>query len=271
MRHVLTIAGTDPTGAAGITADLGVFSDFGCNAASVITSVVWQNSMGVRGLRALEPDEVIAQLDAVLEDLELSAIKIGMLGSAEIADAVAKRLSGLGLPIVLDPVMASGDGAHAMWLSGGSSSPWASILEVSTLITPNVPEFLILTGKESLSPQTVHEELMAAVSDLGTDILLKAGHLPDDKDTITDFLGLRGHPETISLMPLPRIPDDVRGTGCALSSAIAASLVSNQDPLRAVEHAREYLSLRLQARYWPGKGRPSLGSFGPRFQARDPR
>lgn len=258
-KRVLTIAGTDPTGSAGITADLGVFRDFGCLGASVITSVVWQNSQGVQGFKTLEVEEVLGQLDAVLDDLKIDAVKIGMLGNAEIAAGVASRLKRLSVPIVLDPVMASGDGARAMWLSGGEPSGWEPILDVATLITPNVPEFLVLTGREALEQEEIEAALRQAVSGFDTDVLLKSGHLPSSSSEVADFLMLRGQSQVQTLTAFPRIPDDVRGTGCALSSAIAASLVSNQDVLASVELAREYLSGRLAARYWPGKGRASLG------------
>lgn len=260
LKRVLTIAGTDPTGAAGITADLGVFRDFGCLGASVITSVVWQNSQGVRGFKTLEVDEVLGQLDAVLDDLKIDAVKIGMLGNAEIAAGVASRLKALSVPIVLDPVMASGDGHKAMWLSGGEPSGWEPILDVATLITPNVPEFLVLTGRETLELEDIEAALMGAAEAFDADILLKAGHLPSTDSEVADFLMLRGQTEVLDLKAFPRIPDDVRGTGCALSSAIAASLVSNPDVLASVEMAREYLSDRLATRHWPGKGRASLGS-----------
>lgn len=250
--NLLTIAGTDPTGAAGITADLGVFRDFEALGFSVITAVVWQNSTGVKGFRPLEPDEVIAQLDAVLEDTTIDGIKIGMVGSPAIAKALAARLKGLDIPIVFDPVMASGTGQPMLT---GDADAFLELIDVSSILTPNIPEFRALVGDYGQNSLREFAQNFTKSHDIR--MLLKMGHIPGVEDHIQD---LWVSPEGVTeLAKLPRIPDDVRGTGCAISSALIVGICTGLSEMDSAELARKYVSARLNSRFFPGKGRASLG------------
>lgn len=258
--NLLTIAGTDPTGAAGITADLRVFDDFGAFGLSVITAVVWQNSQGVRGFHSLEADEVAAQLDAVLDDIPVHGIKIGMVATAAIADIISSRISALKIPVIFDPVMASGTGETRMWSE--DIHALENLLQYVDVLTPNIPEAEKLLGAK-IDVQNVEAQAMELASVYNTAVLLKLGHLPSDTEFIHDLWATST--SCVRLQPLPRIPDDVRGTGCALSSAILANVQFATDrsefaiPITSIELARTYLSKRLAARIKPGRGRFMLG------------
>lgn len=258
--NLLTIAGTDPTGAAGITADLRVFRDFGAMGLSTITAVVWQNSQGVRGFRALEPNEVAAQLDAVLDDIPIHGVKIGMVATSAIANVISSRISGLKIPVVFDPVMASGTGETSLW--GEHINALENLLKCVDVLTPNIPEAEKLLG-EKIHFENIETQAIALATRYNTCVLLKVGHLPEHEDSLRDVWA---SPTTcLRLNPLPRFPDDVRGTGCALSSAILANVKFATDrsvfsfPPASIETARAYLSKRLAARIKPGHGRFMLG------------
>ena len=245
--NILTIAGTDPSGGAGIQGDLQVTRDHGFHGLSVVSAIVWQNTSEVRGWRATSREDLIAQLDAVFDDLEVMAIKIGMLGSTENANALAQRLADYGGPIVLDPVLTSGDGRTSMF--DASVDAMRNLARIATLVTPNFPEANALATQAT----TTHSQLAELLSqELGTAVLLKVGHV----DSTGDLRDVLADGTTTILSPTPRVADDVRGTGCQLSTAIACRLGAGDDMLTAVETSRLYLSSMLKKRQKVGLGRP---------------
>mgnify|MGYP000029377793 CR=1 FL=1 len=270
MANVLTIAGTDPSGAAGIQVDLQVFRDLGHHGLSAITAVLWQNSVSVDGWRVLSAQELASQIDVLSRDIAAAAIKIGVLPSAEQVEVVARFVERAGVPVVLDPVLASGDGSTSLVEPGATEAMRELLMEHVTVLTPNLPELALLCG-ESVDEQ----ELLAEAAGRGRELLgvanllLKAGHLPESSRPrpaaeIADAFASASHPDGKLCQPLPRLAvKNVRGTGCQLSSAIAAGLADGLDAYAACERARKYLwdLLRRRARFI-GKGRAVITRAG---------
>lgn len=250
MTTLLTVAGTDPSSAAGIQVDLQVFRDYGFHGASVITAVVWQNTVAVRGFRALSADELLAQLDAVLDDLDVSFVKVGMVPTAEQVRALVDRIGER--TVVWDPVLASGSGETAL-MGPDAPEAIARALPSISILTPNVPEAERLTGREIHTRAHVHEAARELVERGATAVLLKTGHLGDEGALRDVFASREG---VVDLTPLPRLDADVRGTGCQLSSAILCELARGASSRDACESARAYLHEMLRTRRRTvGKGR----------------
>lgn len=262
---VLTIAGTDPCGAAGIQVDLRVFADHGCYGLSVISAVVWQNTQGVRGWRACSAEEVRQQMLAVLDDLPVHAIKLGMLATAEIVEAVAEVVrthpGAQGVPVVCDPVLASGDGQVALAKEALVEAMHTHLFGVVDVLTPNIPEAGVLLGgafDDSMN-SSIDDPIKAAqvlAQQVRGGVLLKGGHW-GDADEAVDWWAHRG--QVTALRGYPRIPEDVRGTGCQLASAIASNIALGDDLGLAIDNARDYLHwLLVNARQRLGRGRPVI-------------
>ncbi|MBQ5351447.1 MAG: bifunctional hydroxymethylpyrimidine kinase/phosphomethylpyrimidine kinase, partial [Bacteroidaceae bacterium] len=177
-RRVLTIAGSDSGGGAGIQADIKTISACGCYAASAITAVTVQNTLGVKAVHAIPVDVISQQIEAVIEDIGVDAVKIGMLHSAEVADAVARVLQKYGVQnIVLDPVMVSTSG-HRLIEENAIESLVSGLMPMSRVITPNIPEAEILLGGAKLDRQSDLKDAARVLAErCGTSVLLKAGHL----------------------------------------------------------------------------------------------
>ncbi|MBO0661475.1 bifunctional hydroxymethylpyrimidine kinase/phosphomethylpyrimidine kinase [Jiella sp. MQZ9-1] len=235
IANVLSIAGTDPTGGAGIHADIKTFSALGTYAMAAITAVVAQNTQGVRAFTALDPGFVADQIDAVFDDVRVDAVKIGMVANASIAEVVAERLRRHGARnIVLDPVMVAKSGDHLLEPDAVSAIR-TLLVPLATVMTPNLPEAGVLLDA---APTWTLEEMRVRVEELyklGPEwVLLKGGHLNGSAESV-DLL--HGASRTIELSA-PRI--DTRndhGTGCTLSAAIAAllSYLSVEDGVRAAK------------------------------------
>lgn len=242
IPNVLTIAGTDPTGGAGIQADLKAFSANGAYGMSVVTAVVSQNTRGVGSIVAMEPEFVAEQIAAVFEDVRVDAVKIGMVANADIADAIRQSLDTYAqCPVVLDPVMVAKSGDHLMQQDDVEAIR-ERLVPRATLITPNLPEASVLLDRdvEMSSLEEMHaslEELRALGSQW---VLLKGGHLGGEESI--DIL--TGH-ETVELTA-PRVDTiNDHGTGCTLSAAIAA-LLPRHGYIDAVRQAKS-ISLRRYA------------------------
>lgn len=254
-RALLTVAGTDPSSGAGLQVDLQVFRDFGFHGTSVVTAVLAQNTANVREFEALDRGLVDAQVDALLDDIPVAGVKIGVLAAPSTARAVAGLLERrLGdVPVVLDPVLAGGADTTDLGTSGLARTIREDVFERVSLATPNLPEAEALLDR----PVRSREEMETAAEDLvelGADaVLLKAGHLSDsvDSETIRDVLACRDA-AVQWLDPLPRVDADVHGTGCQLSSAAVARLARGDSPREAVETSRRYLNDLLTS---------ALGSF----------
>lgn len=244
IPNVLSIAGTDPSGGAGIHADLKSFAACGAYGMAVVTAVVSQTTTGVTGVHQIPASVVTQQLDTLLGDVRVDAVKIGMLGDAEVIAAVAKAIERWHLPaVVLDPVMVAKSGDPLL----EDDAVWALrdlLLPHVDLVTPNVPEAARLLGVTPAADVGEQERQARMLADLGVRrILLKGGHLGGD--TSTDVLVGDGPPARLSA---PRIfTDNDHGTGCTLSSAIAALRPQRQDWTTAVRDAKAYLTGALAA------------------------
>ncbi|MGR3379259.1 bifunctional hydroxymethylpyrimidine kinase/phosphomethylpyrimidine kinase [Salipiger abyssi] len=243
IPNVLSIAGTDPSGGAGIQADIKAFSALGAYACSAITAVVAQNTRGVRSFVALEPEFVAEQIDAVLEDVRIDAVKIGMIANAAIAEAIADRLRHHQMRnIVLDPVMVAKSG-HALLAPEAVDAVRDLLVPLATILTPNLPEAAVLLDRQhGWSAETMQAALPELLA-LGSDwVLLKGGHLEGSATSADLLAGPDGSVETFSAPRLHTSND--HGTGCTLSSAIAA-LLPRYGVAGAVGRAKAYLHAAL--------------------------
>lgn len=238
----LTIAGSDSGGGAGIQADLKTFSALGVYGTSAITAITAQNTLSVTAIEELTPHMVAAQIDAVLSDMAVNAIKIGMLSSPQIIATVAEHLKIFTGPIVLDPVMIAKSG-DALLLPDAVSTLISKLLPMATVLTPNLPEAARLLGqaKQAETPEEIQAQGMALL-DMGPKaILMKGGHATGA--ICTDLLIT---PNKISKFEVPRIATkNTHGTGCTLSSAIAAGLAKGYDLETSVGKAHAYLKAAI--------------------------
>lgn len=243
ISNILSIAGTDPTGGAGIQADLKTFSALGTYGMSVITAVVAQNTTGVSSFVTLEPDFVGAQIDAVFEDVRVDAVKIGMVPTAAIASVIAGRLRRHGARnIVLDPVMVAKSGDHLLQPDAVAVIR-DRLLPLCSVVTPNLPEAAVLLEAEpDWSLAEMHVRLRELARFGSEAVLLKGGHL-GGRDSV-DLLLSSGR---VSAYSQPRVATrNDHGTGCTLSAALAALLPSM--PLEAAtQKAKRYLTGALAA------------------------
>ena len=237
--NVLSIAGTDPTGGAGIQADLKTFGALGTYGMAVVTAVVAQNTQTVRMVSPLAPELVQAQLEAVFEDVAVAAVKIGMVANAEIAEAIAEVLARHRPPfVVFDPVMAASTHKRLMNESDLERIRTALLPQVS-LLTPNLKEAARLLGIAQPVDEADMRACLPALQALGVpNVLLKGGHLADDAPESTDLLAT---PESVIRLSAPRITTrHGHGTGCTLSSAIAA-LWPQHGLEKATRMAKDYV------------------------------
>ena len=244
-KRVLTIAGSDSGGGAGIQADLKTISALGCYGTSVITAVTAQNTMGVSAVHPLPTENIVAQLDAVLSDIGTDAVKIGMLHSACAIEAIAERLAVCRCPnVVLDPVMISSSGNHLLHEEAVSVLK-TSLFPLADVVTPNPLEAAVLLGR-TISSVTQMTDGCKELKALGCGaVLIKGGHL--DGNECIDALLADGTSECI-LFSSPRIDTmNSHGTGCTLSSAIASLLALGKPLELAIEMAKDYLGQALRA------------------------
>ena len=246
--NVLSIAGVDPSGGAGVFADLKTFSALGAYGCGVVVALTAQNTQGVTGVSLTPPEFVAAQIDTLFADVHISAIKIGMLGSAELVSQVADRLRAVaqGIPIVLDPVMVAKSG-DALLAPDATAALIQELLPLATVLTPNLPEAGVLldsSAPESLvQMRVVAERLRHLMSAPGAWVLLKGGHLTDGP-----AIDLLYNGEQLIELSSPRVATrNTHGTGCTLSAAIAALLPQRDTTPEAVADAKAYLSRAIGA------------------------
>lgn len=234
----LTIAGSDSGGGAGLQADLKTFSANGVYGASVVTAVTAQNTLAVTALHEIPADIVTAQIKAVLDDLDVDAIKIGMLFSHEIISAVAKALDGCKIPVILDPVMISKSN-DALLQDNAISAIKSLLLSKIDLLTPNLPEAArLLDVEEAGSIQEMKQQATALLMLGPKAVLLKGGH--GTGPICTDILLCRGH-KFVQLEAPRQNTKNTHGTGCTYSAAIAAELAKGQSMEASVRNAHTYL------------------------------
>ena len=247
MKRILTIAGSDSGGGAGIEADIKTISALGAYACTAITAVTAQNTLGVAGVHTLPADFVRLSIETVLSDIGADAIKLGMLANEDIIRAVAASLPP-DIPVVLDPVMVATSGA-VLLPDAAIAALKAELLPRATVVTPNLPEAAKLTG---LPVGTEGERMEAgrALLAMGAKAaLVKGGH--GAGDMLTDYLVT---PEGVEAISLPRLPGkNTHGTGCTMASAIATGLAQDLPLIDATRRARHYLQEAIRTA--PGFGR----------------
>lgn len=240
IANVLTIAGLDPSGGAGILADVKAMSACGTYGMAVVAALTAQNTCGVSGWQPVAPDFVRAQIDAIFEDIRVDAVKIGMLGTPEVIDAVAEALERHRPPfVVLDPVMVA-KGGDRLLAKEAESALCERLLPLTTVITPNLPEAAVLAGEAEIRERGEMPALARKLLErLAPDawVYLKGGHLTESESP--DLLLSR---ETSFTFEAPRISTkNTHGTGCTLSAAIAAQLGRGESVPEAVRKAKAYV------------------------------
>lgn len=246
---VLTIAGSDSGGGAGIQADLKAISMAGCYGASAITALTAQNTTGVTGIEAVSPEFVSLQIETVCKDIKIRAAKTGMLFSAPIIKAVGQNLKNKDFPLVVDPVCVATSGAEL--LKDDAIQAMKEIFPLADLLTPNVPEAELFTGMEIKSREDVFKAIEILLEMGAKAVLVKGGHF--DSVAATDWLGLKGQ-QPIPLMQQRVKTKNSHGTGCTLSATIASGLAKGYDMVTSVRKAQEYLNLALRAGFDLGEG-----------------
>lgn len=259
--RVLTIAGSDSGGGAGIQADIKAISAMGCYAASAITAITVQNTLGVQAVHPVPLDILEGQIDAVLSDIGADAVKIGMLHSAEVVNLVADMLEKYRIRnVVLDPVMVSTSG-HRLIEEEAVEVVRMRLMPLARVITPNVPEAEILAGCRIVS-ESDFDEIARSLSDSNrVSVLMKAGHL--DGETVVDYF-YNAEDGTMTKLPSERIhTKNTHGTGCTLSSAFAAALARGEDLTCAAESAKTYIEQAIisGAEYEIGGGHGPVNHF----------
>lgn len=259
--RVLTIAGSDSGGGAGIQADIKTISAMGCYAASAITAVTVQNTIGVQAVHPIPLDILAGQIDAVLSDIGADAVKIGMLHSSEVVELVADKIEQYSISnVVLDPVMVSTSG-HRLMEESAIKTLKNRLMPLARVITPNVPEAEILIGSSISSEEDFPDAAMTLSNGSKVSVLLKAGHLTGD--SLVDYF-YNAEDETITLLPSIRICTcNTHGTGCTLSSAFAAAIARGEDLTSAARSAKSFIEKAIisGAEYKIGNGHGPVNHF----------
>ena len=258
MKTVLTIAGFDPSGGAGILADIKTISRFDCYGVAAVTSLTIQNTQGVWGLHHQTPEFVSAQLDVLFDDFEIGAIKIGMLPEPLI-ELVAKRIASASVQhVVVDPVITSSSGFDLVDREAHDRLK-ASLLPLASVVTPNAAEAAVLAGIP-ISTREQMQEAAAAIRDMvGRPVLVTGGDV--EGEFATDVLADDG----VVWYSTDRVSStSTHGTGCTLSSALACLLVKGHSLREAIHLARTYVAEAIAAAPGLGKGHGPLNHFPPR-------
>jgi hydroxymethylpyrimidine/phosphomethylpyrimidine kinase len=244
---VLSIAASDPTGGAGVQADLLTLASLGCHPASVVTALTAQDTRGVEAVLAVEAGWVERQARVLLADLPVAACKLGVLGSAANARAIASVLAGRSLPLVLDPVLASGRGDNLADADTVRALRDA-LLPLTTVLTPNSVEARRLVGA---APDASLEQCARRLVDAGCKYVLVTGTHEATPQVVNSFYGARG---LIREDRWQRLAGSYHGSGCTLASAIAAFIARGRGINEAAREAQDYTWHALNAGFRPGKG-----------------
>ena len=243
IARILIIAGSDSGGGAGIQADVKAVTLLGGHAMTAITAITAQNTLGVQGVHPVPTDMVLAQMESCIADIGVDAVKIGMIGSAQTAHAVADRLARLdGVPIIFDPVMVATSGSKLA--DADTVAAFEKLMAIATLVTPNIPELAALGGEEIAIRFDTH-------------VLAKGGH--GDGPMLTDRL--IGPAGVVKAWSNARIDTPhTHGTGCTLASAVATGLGQGMDMVAAVERGRKYVREALSLAPGLGAGHGPMGA-----------
>ena len=256
----LTIAGSDSSGGAGIQADLKTFAAFGVYGASVITALTAQNTHGVRAVHAVPPAFVTAQCEAVFDDLDVKAVKIGMVAKSSIIEAIVSALTRWKpRQVVLDPVMVATSGDRLL-SSEALEGLRRTLIPMAMLVTPNLPEAAALLNESVASGETAIRRQGERLLAMGARaVLIKGGHGEGAESIDYLFSG-----DEVFPLPAPRLATgNTHGTGCSLSSAIAAGLAKGETLETAVRHAKTWITAAIAAadRLGIGKGKGPIHHF----------
>lgn len=227
MEIVLTIAGSDPSGGAGIQQDLKVITAHGCYGATVITAITSQNTLGVQSSMPVPPEVVASQLQSVMSDLRLSAIKIGMIPNKAVAEVIVEALRATTVPIIYDPVMISTSGYELM-TPDAIAYIVNNLFPLCTLVTPNLPE------AKRIQAQLAHPQ---------TAFLIKGGHA--DSTLMTDKL-ITANGTVYEFSTEKIISKNLHGTGCTLSSAIASNMALGESLPKAISKAKDFITAAIR-------------------------
>ena len=255
LSPVLTIAGSDSSGGAGIQADLKTFLANGVYGMSAVTALTAQNTTGVTAIQEAPPEFLAAELDAVFTDIPPRAVKVGMVASAALIEVIAAKLQGYHAPhVVVDPVMVATSGA-ALIAGDAMEALKTKLLPLAEVITPNLPELTRLTKVGILNMETMEQAARQAAEAFGVAVLAKGGHFKDGA-----AIDLLAFPDgRLESYAAPRSTNpNTHGTGCTLSSAIAANLAKGKPLAEAVGDAKAYLTGAIQADLDLGAGRGPL-------------
>jgi len=260
VKKILSIAGSDCSGGAGIQADLKTISAHGMYGMSVITSVTAQNTTGVYGVCDMEPDFVGRQIDCIFQDIRPDAVKVGMVSNADIIECIVNRIEKYKPEIlVVDPVMVSTSGC--MLLEDSALQMLTSrLIPLAALITPNIPEAQVLSGIRIQNEEDMVQAACIIYEKTGTAVLIKGGHLTSQASDIL-YRVPEDEPEEIWFHGNRIDNPNTHGTGCTLSSAIACQLAAGQNLETGVAQAKQYISNAIQAGLNLGTGSGPLWHF----------
>ncbi len=248
---VLVFSATDPSGGAGLQADLLTLACMGCHPLSVVTAITVQNTSGVEGIQIIDADWVSDQARAILEDIPVAAFKLGVMGSAENIAAIAEIVSDYPeIPLIFDPVLASARGddfANEEALEAMREM----IIPQTTVITPNTPELRRLMMADDDDENISHEQLARRMTELGAEYVLVTGTHDTTLDVVNTLYGERG---MMRQDRWPRLPGSFHGSGCTLASALAATIARGMDMGEAAREAQEFTWQTLKFGFRPGMG-----------------
>ncbi|BBD98466.1 bifunctional hydroxymethylpyrimidine kinase/phosphomethylpyrimidine kinase [Sphingobium amiense] len=259
IARILIVAGSDSGGGAGIQADIKTVTLLGGHAMTAITAITAQNTLGVQAVHPVPTDMVLAQMESCISDIGVDAVKIGMIGSAETASAVADRLAQLSVPVVFDPVMVATSGSSLA--DGATVAAFEKLMQVATVITPNLPELEALSGRAIANLDELEDAAQALRERIGAVVLAKGGHLPqqpdDDRPLIHDLLV---DADMMADYSVARVETrHSHGTGCTLASAVAAGLGAGLSLGEAVDRAEAFVAAALGAAPGLGAGHGPMG------------
>ncbi|WP_415901869.1 bifunctional hydroxymethylpyrimidine kinase/phosphomethylpyrimidine kinase [Neptuniibacter sp. QD29_5] len=242
IPNVLTIAGSDSGGGAGIQADLKTFSAIGAYGASAITVLTAQNTQSVKSIYPVSAEFLLQQLDAVFDDIEINAVKTGMLGNTDMVLTVASFLKSKNVSLVIDPVMVSTSGSKLL-SDDGIDCLVKHLIPIADIITPNLPEAAAMLGQSEPKDRMDMADMAAGLLELGAkQVLLKGGHLQGEECPDIYYDGQ----EFIEFLS-PRVnTKNTHGTGCTLAAAITAYLAKGESPATAVRLAKDYITSALR-------------------------
>lgn len=265
MKHsiptVLTIAGTDPTGGAGIQADLKTFQEREVYGMSVVTSIVAQNTRGVQGVEHLPANFIKQQIESVLTDISPDVVKTGMIANSEMMEVIAEAIEKYSIPYVIDPVMVAKSGDHLMDVNS-KQTLIDRLLPLATVVTPNIPEAEILLSETIESISDAEDAARRIVNELGASaVVVKGGHFEGDAvDVLYDGT-------TIHKFPTIRLnTKHTHGTGCTFSAVIAAELAKGQSIYDSVSTAKRYITDAIRYSLKLGNGSGPTNHWGHRLQ-----